>query len=433
MQTKIKLLSVIYFFICILNSNAQDTLSYDRVLNEALSKNLFIKNEQLNIDIAKGEYHRTNNFFPKLPEIDLEYESDKFNTNDGSKLFNLTFSQEIEIAGQFSKRNDISNYRIRKSESEFKTRNYEILFAIRSILNNVITLQLKLQIANEVLKINEELLFNSDRRLKAGDISELEYNLVSIEANNSLVNLGKTEIEFKNEVSNLNVYLGYEQGKVFYVNADTTYKPVIFSLEQVKKTAMENRTEIKTIQYEILATNNEISLYKIENIPNLKLSLGYSNGTTIIPGDDIIGQHNIVKIQDIDKFLNFGIGFSIPLPFNGLFNYNQGNIRVAEVKTKILRNEMEIIKKGINSEVVNVYNEWEISKKNVELLQRNNQVIENTLELLKIGYEKGEISLINYLNEKQKLYEMKLKYIEILGEYNQSLIALEKVTQTNIK
>lgn len=433
MQTKIKILSVVYLFIGILNSNAQDTLSYDRVLNEALSKNLFIKNELLNIDIAKGEYYRTNNFFPKFPELDLEYESDKFYTNDGSKLFNLTLSQEIEIAGQFSKRNDISNYRIKKSESEYKARNYEIAYDIKSKLNSLINLQLKLQIANEVNKINEELLYNSDRRLKAGDISELDYNLVSIEASNSLVNLGKAEVEFKNEVSILNVYLGYEQGKVFYVNVDTAYKPIILSLELLKKTALENRAEIKARQYEKLATNSELSLYKIENIPNLKLSMGYSNGTTIIPGDDIYGQHSITKIQDMDKYLNFGVGFNIPLPFNGLFNYNQGNIRVAEVRTKILENEIELFKKQINSEVISAYNKWENSKKNIELLQENNRVIENTLELLKRGYEKGEISLINYLTEKQKLYEMKLNYIEILSEYNQSLIELEKVTQTNIK
>jgi len=432
MKIKIKIFLIVFLFLCVLDSYAQDTLSYDRVLNEALTKNLFLKNELLNIDLAKGEYYKTNNFFPKFPEIDLEYESDKYYSNKGNKFFGLTLSQEIEIAGQFSLRRDVSNFRIKKSEFEYKSRNYEIIFVIKSILNNIITLQLKLQIANDIHKLNEELLFNSERRLKAGDISELDYNLVSIEANNSLVNLGKSEVEFKNEVSNFNVYLGYDQGKVFYVNVDTTYIPIILSLEQLRKTALENRAEIKARQYEKLATSSEISLYKRENIPSLKLSMGYSNGTTIIPGDDIFGQHNITKIQDNDKKLKFGMGFSVPLPFNGLFNYNQGNLRVAEVRTKILNNEIKLVKKEINSEIINAYNKWENSKRSIELLQRNNEVIEKTLELLKRGYEKGEISLINFLTEKQKLYEMKLNYIEILSQYNQSLIELQKVTQTKL-
>jgi len=432
MKIKTKIISIIFLLLSVMNSYSQDTLSYDRVLSEALNKNLYIKNELLNIDIAKGEYYKTNNFFPTLPEIDLEYETDKYFTNNGNKLFSLILTQEFEIGGQFSKRNDVSNYRIKKSKSEYTAKDYTIAYAIKSLLNNIILFQLKLQVADEVHRINEELLNNSYRRLKAGDISELDYNLVSIEKNNSHVNLNKAEVEFKNEVSSLNVYLGYEPEKLYYIKADTGFKSVTITLEQLNKIAIENRAEIKAKQYEKLATASEMSLYKSENIPNLKLAFGYSNGTTVIPGDDIIGQHNITKIQDIDMSLKFGIGFSVPFPFNGLFNYNQGNIQIAEVRTKILSNEIELVKKEINSEVISAYNKWVGSKKNIELLRQNNMVIENTLELLIRGYEKGEISLINYLTEKQKLYEMKLNYIEVLGEYKQSIIDIEKVTQTKI-
>ncbi|MCY7360960.1 MAG: hypothetical protein LH629_02665, partial [Ignavibacteria bacterium] len=73
MKIKTKIISIIFLLLSVMNSYSQDTLSYDRVLSEALNKNLYIKNELLNIDIAKGEYYKTNNFFPTLPEIDLEY------------------------------------------------------------------------------------------------------------------------------------------------------------------------------------------------------------------------------------------------------------------------------------------------------------------------------------------------------------------------
>ena len=174
MKIKIIVVSVVIFFNFLINSFGQDTIRYEQILDKALSNNLFSKSGLLNIDLTKGEYYKTNNFFPKLPELDFNYETDKFYTNDGSKLFNVTLSQEIEIAGQFSRRNDISNYRIKQSEFEYKSRNYEITYAIKLILSNVIFLQSKLQIANEVNEINKELLFNSDKRLKAGDISELE-------------------------------------------------------------------------------------------------------------------------------------------------------------------------------------------------------------------------------------------------------------------
>ncbi len=417
---------------CVFKLYAQDTISYDVILNEALKKNLAVKNELLNIELAKGERLKTNNFFPKYPDVDLEYETDKFNNNKGNNLFGITLSQEIEIAGQFSLRNDVSNYRVRKAEFEYKSKTYEIGYNIKSILNNIITLQLILQLTSEIYQINEDLLYSSERRLKAGDISELEYNLVLIETNNSKASLNSLESEFKNAVNSLNVYLDYNKGKVLYINADTSYSPIILTLEQLKKTALGNRSDIKSKEYEKLANSSEISLYKIENIPSLKLSIGYTNGTRVILGDDIIGLHNITKIQDVDKNMKFGIGFSLPLPINGLFNYNQGNVQVAEIRTKIINNEIELLQREITADVINAYNKWESSKKNMELFQGNNIIILNTLELLKRGYDKGEINLINYLTEKEKLFDMRLNYIETFGEYNQSIIELEKVTQTKL-
>jgi len=402
-------------------------------LNDALKKNLALRTGLLNIDIARGNYLKTNNFFPSYPEINLEYETDKYNTNKGNNLFGITLSQEIEIAGQFSIRNDINNYRIRAAQYEYKSQTYEIGYNVKTILNNVITLQLKLQLAQQTQVINDELLYNSERRLKAGDISELEYNLVLIETNNSKTNLARVETEFKNAVSSLNVFLDYDKGRELYIKADTSYRPISISLEQLQKVAISNRSEIEAKKNEKLASGSEVSLYKIENIPSLKLSIGYTNGTNVITGDDIYGQHNITYIRDVNKSLKFGIGFSLPLPFSGLFNYNQGNLQVAEIRTKILNNEIELLQKKIRSDVINAYNKWESSKKNIELYQTNNLIIENTLELLRRGYEKGEISLINYLTEKQKLFDMRLNYINIIGEYNQSIIELERVTQTKIK
>lgn len=433
MRRKSFIYSAIILFLCVFKLYAQDTINYDIILTEALKKNLTIRNELLNIDLAKGNYFKSNNFFPKYPEIGFDYETDRFNYNQGQRLFGITLSQDIEIAGQFSLRNDISNYRIKSAEYEFKSKAYEIGYTIKSILNNIITLQLKVQLADETQKINEELLSNSERRLNAGDISELEYNLILIETNNSRANFAKIQSEYKNAVSSLNVYLDYDKGKEFYIKFDTSYKPILLSLKQLEQIALSNRTEIGAKKYEKLATVDEISLYKFENIPTLRLSVGYTNGTNIITGDDIFGQHNILYIKDIDRTIKFGIGLSVPLPFNGLFNYNKGNIRVAEVKTMILNNEIELLSKRIRSEVIIAFNKWESSKKNIELLQNTNIIIENALELLKNGYVKGEISLINYLLEKQKLFEMRLHYIETFSDYNQSLIELERVTQTKFK
>ncbi len=431
-----KLKAVIYYllflFICSSVSFAQDTLSYKSVLSKALDNNPLLKNESLNIDLAKSRYYNINNFFPKYPEADIEYETDKFFENKGNNLIAITLSQEIEIGGQLSLRKEVNNYRIKKAELDYKIRYYEIKYNVRTALNNAMIRQLKMEIANEIRSIDRELLDASERRLKAGDISELDYNLISIETNNSLMNYYKAEAEYKNELGKVNIYMGNDQSSMFYLYADDNYVPLTLSIDKLTKDALENRSDIRSKQLEQLANSSELSLFKAENIPNLKLSVGYSNSERVISGSDIIGVHNITKIMDNDKSIKFGVGFSIPLPFNGLFNTNRGNIQISEIRNNILINDIEFTKKQIRAEVVSALNRFESAKKSLDLIRENNFKIERTLELLHKGYEKGELSLINYLNERKKLYEMKINYLDVLEDYNQSVLDLEKVTQTNI-
>ena len=54
MNMKIIVISVVIFFNLFVNSFAQDTIRYEQLLDKALSDNLYLKNELLNIDLAKG-------------------------------------------------------------------------------------------------------------------------------------------------------------------------------------------------------------------------------------------------------------------------------------------------------------------------------------------------------------------------------------------
>lgn len=429
---KFSLISIFLLTALIFRAYGQDTLYSGQILNLAMKNNLFLRNQSLNIDVSKGEYLQVKNFFPGSPGLDIDYETDKYTSNTGGYALGITFSQELEIGGQFSLRKDIANYRIKKSELDYKTALAEMNFKIKSIINSLTFLQLKFQIAEEIYRLNNELLNAADRRLKAGDISQLDYNLVLIERNNSLTNLNLNETQFKNEMNNLNYFVGNEPGTVFYLHVDTAFKDFSLSLEQLKTTALTGRSDIRAINYEILANESELSLFYRERIPNLKLSLGYIKDRNLTLHDDIIGPNNISSIDDRNRSLKFGVGISLLLPFSGLYNYNQGNISIAEVRRKILTNEKILKEKEITTDLINSYNKFIRTKASIQLLKDNNAIIDNSLGLLQTGYEKGEISLINYLTEKQKLYDFKLKYLEVLEDYNQSLIELERITQTKL-
>ncbi|CAN5616291.1 hypothetical protein BH10BAC5_BH10BAC5_02290 [soil metagenome] len=431
---KKKLLPLIIFLSAFpLLTNAQDTLSYNKSFTDkVMLNNLSLRKDLFELELARAEYYRTNNFFPKYPDIDLEYSTDKFNEDKGSNNFTAKITQEIELGGQFSKRNTISGYRIKTAEAELEFRKNEILYNVRSTINSIAISRLRLNTAQEIQQLNEALLASAERRLGAGDISQLEFNLVQIDVNNSRVDLKNLETELSNREATLNALSGLDVKINYFMSSDTSFKRINISLADITKKALENRSDLKALEYEISIANSEASLFRSENIPSLRLSFGLTRGTNVINGDDIQGQHNISKIVDREKSLAFGLGFSLPLPFSGLYNTNSGNIMISEIKVKQKNAEAELIKKQIVSEAVTYYNKLQTSQSNLMLLQTNNELIENTILLLNRGYEKGEISIMNYLTQKQKLYEMRFKYIEALEEQSQAITELERITQTKL-
>lgn len=414
------------------SSFAQDTLTQEQLLSSAMQNNLNLKALFLNVELARGEYYRVNNFFPSFPKIDIDYETDKFTSDHGSYLLEMSFTQEIEIGGQFSARKELADIKLQKARLNYSRSLFEFENELRRTLAEANTAALRLQLTREIISINESLLNFSRQRLNAGDISQLDFNLIQIENNNYLVELNRQELELRNTINNLNIYLS-RVSSISYIIPDTVIQPLSVTLEQVRSIGTLNRADVRLINYEIREAEAEISLAKSENIPNLELKVGYNRGRSIILGDDIIGSHNISRIDDKESSMTFGLGFSLPLPFSGLYNFRQGDIQVAEIRKQIAINERALRERTLNAEITNAYNTYKNSLDALQLLQNNNNVIKSTIELLQRGYEKGEISIINYLSELARLYTFRQNYIEALEQYKLSVLELERITQTKLK
>jgi outer membrane protein TolC len=413
--------------------NAQDTLTQDRVRSLAMENNLNLRSLSLNVEFARAEYYRVNNFFPSFPKIDIDYETDKFTSDHGSYLLEMSLTQEIEIGGQFSTRKELADIRLQKARLNYNRSLFEFENELNGALAEVNTASLKLQLIREIININESLLNYSRQRLNAGDISQLDFNLIQIENNNYIVELKAQELELRNSINSLNIYLGDNNSKIAYIIPDTNVHPLAVSLEQIRNSAALNRSDLRLIDYDIKEADAEISLAKGENIPNLELKVGYNRGRSIILGDDIIGSHNISRIDDKEGSMTFGLGFSLPLPFSGLYNFRQGDIQIAEIQKQIALNERRLRERILDVEITNAFYAYQNSLNALQLLQNNNSIIVSTIELLRRGYEKGEISIINFLSELSRLYTFRQNYIEAIEEYKLSVVELERVTQTKLK
>ncbi len=109
-----------------------------------------------------------------------------------------------------------------------------------------------------------------------------------------------------------------------------------------------------------------------------------------------------------------------------MFNRKQGEILQAKAQIDYLQREEERIKHDISIDVINSVKDLEVRE---EQLQRFQDELladsEDILKMIKIGYQKGKLSLTDVLNAEQSNRDLKQKYFESLYNYQFALASLE--------
>lgn len=425
--------SIVFILYFLNNSVAQDTLTNEQVMRMAISNNPILKNLEYNAEIIRSEYYNVNNFFPSYPTIGLDYESDQIFNGSGSYNYELSLGLEVEIGGQSSLRKDIANLRYEKALLIYKDKLFEFENDLKYKLIGINSIALQLKILNAQYEMNESVLEYSQQRLSEGDISELDYNLIQIKLNSTLVEIKKAEKEFRQSILSLSNYLGVDALNIAYIIPDTSTSFLETNIETLKSSAFNNRNDLKLLDYEIKENDSKISLINSEFFPNLDFKFGYGYGKSLISGDKIIGSHSILRIEDLDKSIILGLKISLPLSINGLFSTRDGDVQISNLKKNIATNEKIIKETIIKTELINAFSLYNSSWEELKIMKSNLEIVKNSIELLNTGYRKGELSVINFLNELSKLFDYQLDYLNSFEKFKLSEIELEKVTQTKLK
>jgi outer membrane protein TolC len=404
-------LPVLFFPVTLLS---QDTLSYRQILDEMLRRNQSLLISNLNLSLAGAEYDALSGFFPSFPELEIEAETDR----KVLRKIEYTLTQKIDISGRRSLARDAADLNFKRTQAMINRSRYELITVTRKLLNNIIIQQSKLQIAEQIKALNDELVISSERRLLAGDIPELEMNLIEIESNRILAELQDINQQLRSQYTELNLLLNRPPDRRIYIRTDSLIFTRELNIEDIRLRALRSRSDLRAIEYEILAAETEIRISRRLIVPDFKLIFG------------IVQERHVSG--DRENLLKFGIGFPVPLPIPGLYNTFSGNIRASEIRRDILEARKKLLEAEILAEVTIAYDNYINSLNRYELLRRNSELIDRTLELLHRGYTRGELSLIEYLNQRRNLLEEQLNFYNAFQELNDYLLELEKAVQINL-
>jgi len=375
----------------------------------ALEQNLELKAKREELGIAEGRLIRANLFLQSNPE--LESEVGNFRVTQGEPEFGksqtnygFSLSQEFEIGGQPTYRRQAAQRNIEKAKLGIGDLERILRFRITEIFLKLLNLQAKVRQAEQVVSLRSRLYEASKTRLALGDIPEVQLILSEFELNKAKSDLISFQREYEELLSRLKSELALEKDQGLELIGEPSRPPLRASLDELLKTALEERPDLAAFDQERKIAEAEGLLTRADRVPNIKLGAFYNREKQ--EGGFIAGGR-----------------LSIALPF---FDRKQAELREALARKRIAHIHYLDAHQSIEKAVRGAYEKFRLSERDLSLYPEGAMKrFDESMELYQRAYQERQIDLSEAILFLNQVIEARLKFIDTLTNYSLSLAELK--------
>lgn len=372
------------------------TMTYDQYMQTVIEKNVSYLAEKYNIDIATANLQAAKVF--NDPELSVEYGNNQDWYMQMGQSLDLGLSYDLDLGG-------VRRARIRAARTEKEIAEASVaafLSNLRLEAAEAWSEAWKLQHNCQVLEasVNDMMqIAQSDSiRLSVGDIGRTDAMQSKLEAQTLEGELIGLQAEYRNALMALSFMCG---GEMIVGVADENLPQhfIPYNEDEICRLAEANRADLKEAELSHTLSENNLKLVKASRRMEMNLSLGYSYNTEV---------RN--EIAPAPKFNGLSVGVAIPLKFS---NFNRGERRAAENEVYQSQKYYEAARMQVQMEASQAYNAARAATKVLQKYDENMlQDAKDIVESRKIGYQKGETSLIELLAAQQTYRDVMQAYIE---------------------
>ncbi|HWP30609.1 MAG TPA: TolC family protein [Fimbriimonadales bacterium] len=404
-----------------------DVLTLDEAVAIAKQKAFNVLSSQMELERIKGVVREAYSML--LPKIDFEATYTRFDKEmttmfDSSevvirpidrKKLTLTLRQPIDISGMLSL--GVSSARaLERSSNEL------ITAAVNNAALNAKSAYYDVMKAMELVSVAEENMKNAQarfdlakKRVDAGVAPRFEV----IRAQADLSSAEQGLIRAQNNVSiakaNLNNVLARDINTPFEIERIETAPKIEADMEQLKKTAQENRPELKSLRNQVEYFTAVRRGRERERFPKLNLSVQFEHD----PDAQGFGS---------EKDMLFGtatLGF--PIYEGGEIAARVKQARAEEEKARIALREASL---AVELEVHQAYLDVQTAYKVVETARRNVDEAKEALRLATIRYEAGVSIQVEVSDASVQYIDALTSYVNAIADYRMALARLQRAIGT---
>lgn len=349
------------------------------------------------------------------PTLEFEGNSGALTGSSSESGLSIGVSQEIQLAGKRCKRLAVADRELEIYRWQLAERERALRDEVKTAFYAALLAEQRFMLAERSISLNRQLLDVSMERLAAGDIPELEVNLVKVElARSEGARIGAKQ-ELERSQAKLRGLIGAPLSERPAISGDLAEsRQPSTTLEDLKLLAQTNRPDLKALQTENRRGDADIDLAQAEGVPNLTAGVAVRRDTASMQIGGVEGKETAYTI---------GLKLSIPIP---LFDRNQAGVHEARARKQGTERRLDASYINLEREVENAYAGW-LNARSALTLYRERVLpqLDENLKLTQEAYRLGEVGVLAVVQEQKKFFEVNDSYLTALHDRQMALVKLE--------
>jgi cobalt-zinc-cadmium efflux system outer membrane protein len=356
------------------------------------------------------------------PTLDMEGGTGALTGSSAENSLALGISQEFFLAGKRDKRLAVAERELEAYRWQLADRERALREEVKTAFYDAILAEQRLSLTERSIALNRQLLEVTKDRLAAGDIPELEMNLVKVELTRSEGGRIDVERALLQSRARLLTLMGLLPGESPAISGVLDSEPSLTkSLVDLKQLALGKRPDLKALETEKSRGDADIALSQAEAIPNLTAGLAFRRDTTSM---------EIGGVEGRDTAYTIGVKLSIPIP---VFDNNQAGIQEARARRSSTERRLTATTRNVEREVETAYASF-LNAGKVLALYRSDIIpqLEENLKLTQEAYRLGEVGILSVIQEQKKFFEVSDGRLTALHALQTAFVRLESAAATDI-
>jgi len=348
------------------------------------------------------------------------------NTSDNSVMIGAELP--LELGGRRSARIAVASAELRVREAEVADFERKLAADVRMKYGDAIAAARNVKFTEELLTLTRDSHRLVHARVERGKSAPLEQNLLLVELNR--VDAMRIGFESRVEVAMLELkkVIGMPSGEELRLHGEFDIPRQPATQSDALRNALATRPDLLASRATEALAATQIEQARIEGKPDASLFASYERMST---GFDVFGFNNAgarVPVMGVFHNLSFGVKLNLPVR-----NKNEGNIEAAAATAEAARSRREFAELVVRNEVASAYLRLERARQALAVYRDGVRgQAERNLDVVRQTYTLGQKTALDYVGEQRRFAEIETAYTEILKEYFNSLVELERAAGTPV-